>query len=96
MIANKAEPESFHFEVVGESYDFAHDKLNMFYRQELTKEMFQQIMYKDILFNRDYIKLPAPVIHKKSALLPLYYERVSKYDDIYDSYQQMTSSTFNY
>jgi hypothetical protein len=26
MVANKAEPESFHFEVVGESYDFADDK----------------------------------------------------------------------
>jgi hypothetical protein len=36
------------------------------------------------------------VLNKKSALLPLYYERVSTYDEIYDSYQQMTSSSLDY
>jgi len=32
MIANKAVPESFHFEIVGEGYDFSVDKKNMYYR----------------------------------------------------------------
>jgi hypothetical protein len=37
IISNKAQPESFHFDVVGEVYDFAKDKLNMYCRQEATK-----------------------------------------------------------
>jgi hypothetical protein len=37
-LSNKAEPESFHFDIVGEGYDFSSDKLNMYYRQEATKE----------------------------------------------------------
>jgi len=32
IIANKAEPESFHYEIVGEAYDFAKDKPNMYFR----------------------------------------------------------------
>jgi hypothetical protein len=32
IVSNKAEPESFHFEIVGESYEFADDKANMYYR----------------------------------------------------------------
>jgi hypothetical protein len=68
----------------------------MYYRQELTKEMFQQSMYKDITFNPEYRKLKPPILNKKSALLPLYYDRVSTYDEIYDSYQQMTSFSYDY
>jgi len=37
MIANKTKPESFHFEIVGEVYNFKDDKHNMYYRQERTK-----------------------------------------------------------
>ena len=37
IISNKARPESFHYEIVGETYDFARDKLNMYCRQEATK-----------------------------------------------------------
>jgi hypothetical protein len=44
-------------------------------------------MFKDLTYNTDYNKLTPPVLHKKSALMPLYYERVHMYDDIYDSYQ---------
>lgn len=32
IVANKAKPESFHYEVVGEAYDFAKDKVNMYFR----------------------------------------------------------------
>jgi hypothetical protein len=32
IVSNKAEPASFHFEIVGESYEFADDKANMYYR----------------------------------------------------------------
>ena len=32
IIANKTQPESFHYEVVGQVYDFKQDKKNMYYR----------------------------------------------------------------
>lgn len=96
IISNKAEPESFHFEIIGEGYNFVEDKKNMFYRQELTKEMFQQKMYKDILYNLKYKTLSKPIINVKSSFMPLYYERVSTYDEIYDVYQRMTSNGRDY
>jgi hypothetical protein len=40
ILSNKTKPESLHFEVVGEVYNFAKDKLNMFYRQEATKQLY--------------------------------------------------------
>src|SRR5574344_1116833 len=39
MISNKAVPESFHFTIVGEGYDFSEDKPNMDVRQEATKQL---------------------------------------------------------
>jgi len=32
LISNKAEPESFHFEVEGDNYDFSNDKRTMYFR----------------------------------------------------------------
>jgi hypothetical protein len=32
IVANKAKPESFHYEIIGECYDFAKDKPNMYFR----------------------------------------------------------------
>jgi hypothetical protein len=32
IIGNNAEPESFHYEIVGDSYDFSKDKKNMYIR----------------------------------------------------------------
>jgi hypothetical protein len=40
LVANKAKPESFHYEVVGETYDFAKDKVNMYFRQEALKALW--------------------------------------------------------
>lgn len=56
IISNKAEPESFHYEIVGECYDFAKDKKNMYIRQEATKELYQY-NGSDITFNHKYNKL---------------------------------------
>ena len=56
MIANKAKPESFHFEITGEVYNFAEDKLNMFYRQEATKHLYQY-NGADITYDRRYMEL---------------------------------------
>ena len=59
IISNKAEPESFHFEVVGEGYEFAPDKENMYYRQEAMKELSQHLGY-DTLYDLNYIKTVRP------------------------------------
>ena len=90
LVANKAKPESFHFEIVGEVYDFADDKKNMYYRQEATKELYQNLG-SDILFNHDYKETPISQ-NIKSTLFPLYYERIDTFNQLYDSYQLATSA----
>lgn len=95
IISNKAQPESFHFEIVGEVYDFADDKLNMYYRQEATKQVFQRLG-SNIKFNRNFTsllpkqeKIIGSDYNKKSTYLPLYYQRIENLDRIYNSYTQM-------
>ena len=58
IISNKAEPESFHFEIEGDNYDFSSDKRTMYFRQESTKELFQN-MGSDMLFDRYYTDVVA-------------------------------------
>lgn len=41
IISNSAEPESFHYEIVGDCFDFAWNKKNMYIRQEAIKEVLQ-------------------------------------------------------
>ena len=53
MISNKAEPESFHFEIEGDNYEFSSDKRTMYFRQEATKNLYQNLG-SDILYNRYY------------------------------------------
>lgn len=102
LIANKAKPESFHFEIVGESYTFADDKKNIFWRQEALKHIYQW-NNGDITYNRKYEQLePAQRkewyrnYYDKSTLFPLYYHRTDSLNEIYDSYQHMTSLSQDY
>lgn len=53
IISNKAEPESFHFEIEGDNYEFSEDKRTMYFRQEATKNLYQNLG-SDILYNRKY------------------------------------------
>ena len=53
IISNKAEPESFHFEIEGDNYEFSSDKRTMYFRQESTKNLFQNLG-SDILYDRDF------------------------------------------
>ena len=53
LISNKAEPESFHFEIEGDNYEFSPDKRAMYFRQESTKELFQNLG-SNMLYDRDY------------------------------------------
>lgn len=96
IISNKAAPESFHYEIVGECYDFAKDKKNMYIRQEATKELYQ-FNGSDIVFNPDYKDLisehrplspgdPDPKHYDKSTIFPLYYYRQDTINEIEDFY----------
>lgn len=53
IISNKAEPESFHFEIEGDNYDFSLDKRNMYFRQEATKNLYQNLGL-DIIYDRNF------------------------------------------
>ena len=84
ILSNKAEPHSFHFDIVGEGYEFSKDKLNMYYRQESTKKLFQNLG-SDITFNPKYEEL-LPKQNIKSSIFPLYYYRKDTLNELYDSY----------
>lgn len=98
IISNNAEPESFHYEIVGDVYDFAKDKKNMYIRQEATKELYQ---YNgcDITYDHDYNKqqsIHRPLLNSdgeeisgyydKSTLMPLYYSRQDTINEVEDCY----------
>lgn len=94
IVSNKAEPESFHFEVVGESYEFHNDKKNMYIRQEITKKMWQNLGI-NMTYDHNYNKLH-PNKNIKSTIFPLYYNRIDDYDNIYDSYTKMNGDNRDY
>ena len=58
IISNKAEPESFHFEIEGDNYEFSSDKRTMYFRQEATKNLYQNLG-SDILYDRYYTDVAA-------------------------------------
>lgn len=110
IISNNAEPESFHYEITGDCYEFAKDKKNMYIRQEATKELYQY-NGSDILFNSDYVNLDSEhrknykiqngqkielQSYDKSTLLPLYYQRQDTINEIEDTYRSMTSINKDY
>lgn len=89
LVANKAKPESFHYEIVGESYDFAKDKVNMYFRQEAMKALWQY-NGADICYDRNFLKVQ-PRQQAKSADLPhKYYTRQDTINNIEDNYISIT------
>lgn len=98
IISNNAEPESFHYEIIGDCFEFAKDKKNMYIRQEATKELYQNNGF-DVLYDKDYINLQEkqrPLVNEygqevkglydKSTLFPLYYSRRDSFNEIEDFY----------
>lgn len=93
IISNNAEPESFHYEIIGDCFDFAVDKKNMYIRQEATRELYQY-NGMDVTFDRSYAELDN--IHRliskskdkyeRSTILPLYYSRQDTINEIEDYY----------
>ena len=99
IISNKAQPESFHFDIVGEVYDWAPDKLNMYCRQEATKQLYQRLG-SNIKYNPNYKDLTpkqrrifGTPYNQKSTYFPLYYNRTSTLDEIYDYYTIMQQNS---
>ena len=94
IVSNNAKPESFHFAITGDNYEFTEDIPNIFYRQEATKELYSNLG-SPISYNKDYVKVH-PNQQVKSTIFPLYYNRIDVYDNIYDLYQQMTGDYRDY
>ena len=95
LVANKAKPESFHYEIVGDVYDFADDKPTMYFRQEALKALYQYNGY-DIEYNPNFLDVE-PKQHNRSAEFPKYYSRWDTINDIYDSYKRFSAPIgFNY
>ena len=94
LVANKVKPESFHYEVVGDVYDFSEDKPTMYFRQEALKALYQYNGY-DIEYNPNFLEIE-PKQHNRSADLPKYYSRWDTINDIYDCYKRFSTPDFNY
>ena len=95
LVANHVKPESFHYEVVGDTYDFAEDKPTMYFRQEALKALYQYNGY-DIEYNPNFLEIE-PKQHNRSADFPKYYSRWDTINDIYDSYKRFSAPLgFNY
>ena len=56
IISNKAEPESFHYEISGDSYDFSIDKPNIYYRQEAFRQFAYNLGF-DMYWDQNYTKV---------------------------------------
>ena len=85
IVANKAKPESFHYEIIGECYDFAKDKVNMYFRQEALKALWQY-NGADITYDRNFLKVQ-PKQQPRSADLPhKYYTRQDTINEVEDYY----------
>ena len=63
ILSNQAEPESFHYEIAGDCYEFSDDKPNMYYRQEAT-EAFYQYYGQDIEYDTNFIEVKDQLKHK--------------------------------
>ena len=94
IIANDAEPESFHFTISGDNYSFGKDKKNMYYRQEATRELMKQqgseIEYDDKYSDTELQK------QNKSFVFPEYYKKEKPEYYMYEIYKQLTSDGKNY
>lgn len=100
IIGNMAEPDSFHFEVVGDYYTFGKDKENMYFRQEATKALYQY-NGSDILYDHTFTDIIPFQRHEdgyneRSTLFPLYYARQDTFNEIEDYYKGVTAPNKNY
>lgn len=104
IISNSAEPESFHYMITGDGYQFSRNKKNIFYRQELVKHFYQyngsSIEYDKKYLDLDYddqIKIPGSNLHNRTTVFPLhYYGRTKNPNDIESYYDGVTKIGYNF
>lgn len=95
IISNKAKPESFHYEIIGECFDFANDKQNAYKRQELTKKVYSDLLNSSISYKN--VNDIQEILNPKSVTFPLYYYKLDLKNLIYDSYKNITCKpTYDY
>ena len=92
LIANKAQPESFHYEIVGESYDFAKDKVNIYFRQEALKALWQH-NGADLSYDRNFLKVQPKQQPRSADLIRNYYARQDRVNSVEDYYVGATTET---
>ena len=80
VVSNNVMPESIHYNILGDSYDFADQKKAMYFRQEATKAFYQyngaDILYDHKVFDKTTGYIPTQVtsstyIEKDPIGLPL-------------------------
>lgn len=104
IVSNETQPESFHYTINAQPYEFKDDLHNMYFRQEAIKYLYK-CNYHDII-NKSFIDVPVSQrmlpyrpnypVADKSVLFPLFYSSVDTYDEIEDSYQRITGDSRNY
>lgn len=94
IVSNKAKPESFHYEIIGESYDFAKDKYNMYFRQEAIKSIWNYNGV-NIKYDTNYVNMQPKQNIKSADLVHTYYDRREPINQVYDYYINKTN-TWNY
>lgn len=99
IIGNNSQPESFHYTITGDSYDFAEDKKNMYIRQEATKECFNHFYNTMLQYDSNFINLQEDQIdlgsgmYKKSTIFPLKYYREATFNNVEDYYKEITNQS---
>lgn len=65
IASNNVAPESIHYTIIGDSYDFSLQKPAMYFRQEATKAFYQyngsDILYDHTVFDKDLGYLPEKI-----------------------------------
>ena len=89
LVSNNVKPESFHYEIIGDSYDFAKDKVNMYFRQEAKRALWQY-NGADICYDRNFLKVQTRQQSKSADLPHTYYSRKDTINEIEDSYIALT------
>lgn len=89
IIGNNAKPDSFHYEIVGDCFDFSEDKKNAYVRQEITKD-FYQYNGSNITYNKNLFRVSTEQ-QPKSTIFPLYYTRQDTYNEVEDFYKSVTA-----
>lgn len=85
ILSNNTPPESFHYEITGDCFDFASDKPAIYKRQEITKKLLKSFGSSIEYYNVDkYVKQS-----KKSTIFPLYYFKDGNSNKMYDCYKQI-------